>query len=136
MKFLFLLISCVALGQTAFVPTTQLCPSGQQFVGVPTSSVGTYSLITLKCQLIVSNCATPNWQVETISFTSIPIDSTIYSYTTLKTPVSGIINYWYDSSNIPTSKTGVISYTSQPISILLPTNWAPTDTLTISYQIQ
>lgn len=79
---------------------------------------------------------TPVWQVETVSLATLAAGSTSISYTTLKPPVSGIVNWCYVSTSLLAPGCGMVAYTGSPLSFLLPAQWAATDTITVSYQSQ
>ncbi len=46
---LFFLFSLAAFGQTAFVPSTSICPAPQITVASQTGTVGSYAVVTLFC---------------------------------------------------------------------------------------
>ena len=79
---------------------------------------------------------TPVWQVETVSLATLAAGSTSISYTTLKSPASGVVNFWYNSTNLFNSTSGAIAFTGQPLTFTLPAGWAAMDTITVSYQSQ
>ena len=63
LSFLFALSSLKA--QTAFVPTSVICPSGQFTVATPTSSVSTFSIVSFSClapdsTVKINTTVTPN----------------------------------------------------------------------------
>jgi hypothetical protein len=78
----------------------------------------------------------PTWQVETVSFANLLPGSTSISYTTLQPPISGIVNYWYNASNLLDATSGVVVFTGNPLSFSLPSDWSTADTITVSYQSQ
>ncbi len=79
---------------------------------------------------------TPVWQVETVGFSNLPAGSTTITYTTLHTPVAGVLLYYYSSANLFTSSWGAVAFTGQPITIALPVGWQPTDGVTFVYASQ
>jgi hypothetical protein len=99
-------------------------PAGWTVVGNPPTLV------------VPSTTYTPIWQVETISLTSLAIGATSTTYTTKLPPVSGIVNYWYNCTNLLDCTSGAIAFTGQPLTFNLPLDWTSTDTITISYQSQ
>lgn len=78
----------------------------------------------------------PLWQVETIPLTSLTPGVTSISYTTLQTPISGIVNWWYNPTNLLDRVSGVTIFTGQPVIFTLPPDWVAADTITVSYQSQ
>lgn len=78
----------------------------------------------------------PQWTAETISLASLPVGSTSISYTPLHTPLTGIVQWWYNASNTWLTAAGVIAYTSTtaPMVFTLPGTWTSLDTIVINYQ--
>jgi hypothetical protein len=84
-----------------------------------------------------STAPVPLSTVETISLASlIPATTSSITYTTLKTPLSGVVFYWFNSSNLFLSSSGVIPFSGNPITFSLPTGWLVGDTITIAYKYQ
>jgi hypothetical protein len=79
---------------------------------------------------------TPVWAIETVSFSSVVTGSTTLTYTTLKTPIAGVILFWYSAGNLFANTYGAVAYTGQPITITLPTGWLSTDSVTFVYASQ
>lgn len=79
---------------------------------------------------------TPVWAIETVGFSSLAVGATQLTYTTLHTPIAGVILYWYSSQNLFTSTFGSVAFTGQPVTITLPTGWLSTDSVTFVYASQ
>jgi hypothetical protein len=108
--------------------------NGTQFICAtlgPGLSLSTAGVLT-----VTAPPTTPVWQVETLSFANVATGSTTTTYTTLKTPVAGVLLYFYSSANLFTSSWGAVAYTGQPVTITLPTGWAATDSVTFVYASQ
>jgi hypothetical protein len=85
---------------------------------------------------ISQTAPTPTWQAETVTLLSVTPGATSTPYTPLKTPVTGVVLWWYNSTNIFLTASGAMAYTGAPITFTLPTGWTSTDTIVISYQSQ
>jgi hypothetical protein len=85
---------------------------------------------------IPQTASTPTWQAETVALTSLATGATSTPYTPLKTPVTGVVLWWYNSTNIFMAASGAMVYTGAPLTFTLPTGWTSTDTIVISYQSQ
>lgn len=78
----------------------------------------------------------PIWTSEVVSFSSLVSTAISINYTTLKSPINGIIFVQYNSSNQFNTFFSSIQWAGNPVQIALPTNWLSTDSVVITYQYQ
>ena len=78
----------------------------------------------------------PAATVEQIPFTNLAPSATSITYTTVKTPVTGVAFYTYNSTNLLLATTGFVIFTGEPITFNLPMGWTVADSISISYQSQ
>lgn len=104
-----------------------------QCVALPSNTTLVNGVLTIN----PTTAQLPVWQSETLPLTNIAAGSTSVSYTTLKTPVSGVIVWWYNTQSLVSGpSSGAARWSGNPINFPLPTGWAPTDSITIVYQSQ
>lgn len=86
---------------------------------------------------ITNPLAMPSMQLETISLASTAAGSTTITYTPTKTPITGLVFWWYESSSLALKESGAIPWiTNTPLTITLPNNWSTLDAILIAYQYQ
>ena len=90
------------------------------------------SIVAGKLTITSSNI---QWTIDTISLSSIAATATTVTFTPSKTPLTGALFFYYNTTNLMLSGiSGAIPFTGQSVTFTLPPGWVPTETITIAYQ--
>ena len=145
-KLWFLIpIALVLSGATSVAVTINRCTSGSPaiigwtgvgFTCLPLPTGWAFGGTSAAPTLIAPAASGPLWSVETVSLASLASTATQISYTTLKTPITGVVLWSYASTNLFLESGGSVVYLASPITFSLPIGWSTTDSISLTYQYQ
>lgn len=119
------IIKCPSITSSVLIwnGTTTICAT----LGPGLSLVGNTLSVT---------AGSPQWQTESISLSTLASTTLQTNFIPSKTPINGLVFWWYNSTEVSLQSSGVVPWSSSPLVFNLPTGWQSTDTITIAYQSQ